>query len=424
MDTTIVIIGAGAAGLMAAMELSVAGKKVLVVEARNRIGGRAYTLQDTAFSQAVEAGAEFVHGDLPLTKKLLKKANIALNKAGGSFWRSEQGKLIQQEEFIEHYDDLMQELEKLKEDIPVSEFLQTHFKEEKYDSLCTTICNYVEGYYAADAGRASTISLREELSGSDEEQYRVQGGYARLMNYLYKNCVDNGSTFLFSSEVKAIHWRKNNVQVVIENGPTVMADKVIITVPLGVLQTGTGYPGSIEFKPNIPEQKAALQQLGFGPVIKILIEFDTPFWQQNKQMQSMSFVFSDEAVPTWWTQYPVSSNLLTGWCAGPAAERLKELTEDVLKEKAIQSLATIFHKPEAEIKSGMKACAVYNWATDPYTRGGYTYVTVATEKVLQVLSEPIENTLYFAGEAFYKGPNTGTVEAALQSGKTVAEKIV
>ncbi len=76
METEILIIGAGAAGLMAARELALAGRRVRVLEARERAGGRAYTVHDPSFRLPVELGAEFVHGDLPLTGMLLKKAGI------------------------------------------------------------------------------------------------------------------------------------------------------------------------------------------------------------------------------------------------------------------------------------------------------------------------------------------------------------
>ena len=80
---TILIVGAGAAGLMAARLLSAAGRKVLVVEAGNEAGGRVRTLKEADFPLPVEAGAEFVHGDLPLTLELLKIADIPFHPVGG-----------------------------------------------------------------------------------------------------------------------------------------------------------------------------------------------------------------------------------------------------------------------------------------------------------------------------------------------------
>jgi monoamine oxidase len=91
MKNTVLIIGAGAAGLMAARTLSNAGKTVTVLEARNRTGGRIHTLSDTLFFKHTELGAEFVHGNLPVTLKLFKEAKINYRSANAEMWRYENG---------------------------------------------------------------------------------------------------------------------------------------------------------------------------------------------------------------------------------------------------------------------------------------------------------------------------------------------
>lgn len=113
-----------------------------------------------------------------------------------------------------------------------------------------------------------------------------------------------------------------------------------------------------------------------------------------------------------------------GWCAGPHADKLKNETDAQLFQKAIQSLAHIFSLPSHQIQNNIIAWKVCNWAADPFTLGGYSYITTATKDALKVLLQPVEATIYFAGEAFYDDINVGTVEAALQSGKKTAEKIM
>src|SRR5690349_25081938 len=97
----VIIIGAGAAGLMAGYELSHAGKRVIVLEARDRAGGRMHTIQDPAFTHELEAGAEFIHGNLPATFALLKKAKIARQDATGKNWLHKNGQLREGEDPIE-----------------------------------------------------------------------------------------------------------------------------------------------------------------------------------------------------------------------------------------------------------------------------------------------------------------------------------
>src|ERR1700761_9540378 len=109
-STDVLIIGAGAAGLMAAYTLSKAGKKVTVLEARNRIGGRIHTLHNESFFRHAELGAEFVHGNLPVTMQLLKEAGIGYTSTGGEFWQYEKGEFSKDRHFIEGWDILMKKL--------------------------------------------------------------------------------------------------------------------------------------------------------------------------------------------------------------------------------------------------------------------------------------------------------------------------
>jgi monoamine oxidase len=168
----------------------------------------------------------------------------------------------------------------------------------------------------------------------------------------------------------------------------------------------------------------AAQQLGFGPVIKILLKFSDAFWQKEEALKSAGFIFSNEEIPTWWTQYPQPSGLLVGWCAGPSAKKLQHHTNERLLEKAMVSLTNIFNKTRKELEDKIRTANVFNWATDPFTKGGYTYETVATKEALKVLLQPEKDTVYFAGEALFAGKDVGTVEAALQSGAAAANKMV
>src|SRR4051794_20329931 len=122
----VIIVGAGACGLMAAWELVQTGKKVAVIEARDRIGGRAFTMNDEKFLMWVELGAEFIHGNLKLTQLLLKKAAINFYKVSGDMWQKENGHLQKQKDFIEDYADLEKKFKLLKTDISIAEFINNH----------------------------------------------------------------------------------------------------------------------------------------------------------------------------------------------------------------------------------------------------------------------------------------------------------
>src|SRR5438309_3684863 len=177
MQADVMIVGAGAAGLMAARELSNAGMHVIVLEGRDRIGGRVHTIANNGFSQPVETGAEFVHGNLELTLQLLREAGLQKLPCNGKAWRSDGGKLVQQDEFIEDIEVLMNALHKQKEEMSVGDFLEANFSEERYEGLKKSVRRYIEGYYAGELNRTSVLSLKEEWEQEEAPQYRVKGGY-------------------------------------------------------------------------------------------------------------------------------------------------------------------------------------------------------------------------------------------------------
>lgn len=117
-NTEVLIIGAGAAGLMAAYTLSKAGKKVTILEARNRIGGRIHTLDDASFFKHVELGAEFVHGNLPVTLQLLKDAGLEYYSGWGEMWHYHEGRFSNEPQQNEDWGLLMKKLNALEKDMP------------------------------------------------------------------------------------------------------------------------------------------------------------------------------------------------------------------------------------------------------------------------------------------------------------------
>jgi monoamine oxidase len=250
-----IIIGAGAAGLIAAWELSLAGRKVAVVESANRIGGRIHTIHDPAFELPVELGPEFIHGNLHPTTDLLKRAGIDVYDVKGTIWQHHDGRLQEQSDFIEDDNLLGKKFKQLHQDISVADFLDNYLQEEKLEELHYTLKNYVEGYYAADTQKASTYALRDELNGKDEQQFRVEGGYARLATYLHQQCILHDVIFYPGQRAEKVEWQKNHVTVT-AGDRVFTAKQVLITVSMGVLQTER-----ITFIPALSKQMAAARQL-------------------------------------------------------------------------------------------------------------------------------------------------------------------
>lgn len=418
-EKPVIIIGAGAAGLIAARELLRHKKKALILEARDRVGGRIYTINGQPYP--LEAGAEFIHGNLAMTLGLLKEYHINYYKTGGRFEQIENGKVKEQHDFIKGWDKLLKKMSHVKEDMRFADFLSAYFDGEKFATLRESARRYAEGFDVADISKVSTMELYEEWSEEDDDssQYRVENGYQSLINALYDDCKKMGCEVHLSHVVKKIEWQKNNVKVYTQAGTEFVAEKVLITVPLGVLRAPASEKSSITFIPEIAEPLRAMDQIGFGSVVKILFECRHPFWDQKAA--DAGFFFTDVIIPTWWTQYPRNNTLFTGWLGGPKADSWRKKTNEMILEVAIQSVSSVFGaSSRPEILKGH----VFNWGNDPFSLGAYSYPVLGTKSARKLLNQPINGTLFFAGEAFHEGGLGGTVEAALLSGHDAARQLV
>jgi monoamine oxidase len=133
---------------------------------------------------------------------------------------------------------------------------------------------------------------------------------------------------------------------------------------------------------------------------------------------------SNAPVPTWWTQHPSAYPVLTGWYAGPKADRVSALSEAELIEMGLASLAEIFELPIERIRRQLVTARAINWGTDPFARGAYSYATLKSRTAQAALKDAGDGTVFFTGEALYEGPDMGTVEAALASGEETARAIL
>jgi len=425
-----IIIGAGASGLSAARELSRRGKKVILLEARDRIGGRIHSMKGEGFDVRIEAGAEFVHGNLPLTLQLLQEYGIVYHHVEGEIWNYRRGKFSKGYDVIQHQDLLEEKLRDIKEDISIEEFITTHFSGEHYVEMVEAIRGYIEGYDAADTARASTLAFKDEWQQEQPwEQYHINGGYSMLMHALWQDCHEHGVKLFLSEVVKEIHWNASQVEVITDVKTIYTADQVLITIPLGVWQAPAGAEAAIAFFPPLPKKMEAAYALGVGHVVKFVLEFKEAFWK-NKSVQQATgvdlhkffFLFSDAQVPTWWTQEPNPVPVLTGWLSGPSALQYTG-DEQQMTNDALHSLSGIFNIKVEELKKELLASRVFHWTNDPYALGAYSYSTLEAGKFMQQFIKPVGQRLFFAGEALDRGYGTGTVEAALGSGLEAAKEM-
>ncbi|WP_343675245.1 NAD(P)/FAD-dependent oxidoreductase [Chitinophaga sp.] len=394
----IIIIGAGAAGLMAARELS-PQYNVTILEARPQPGGRT-TTHYPAPGIHIETGAEFIHGELPVTLSLLQEAGIPYHPVNGEMYLAENGELKQEEGWIEDWDNLLDHMSKAPETTTMQQLLDQYYPAGQYADLRDHVQGYVEGYDLADLNKVSVKYLYDEWTLEQGTNYRIENGYTALIDYLSKGCK-----LITNQTVQNIAWQPGHVKVTTQD-QTYTAHKVLVTVPINILQNE-----GIQFAPALPAYTKAARQIGWGTVIKFNLIFKQAFWKRD-----IGFVLSDEEVPVWWTQSE-DSLILTGWLGGPHAEG----PQTDLLNKALHSLSKIFNV--TNIEDLLAQSFIHNWSAEQAIHGGYSYGMPDSEKAKTVLTTPVADTIYFAGEAFYTGDSPGTVEAALQNGKDIAIKI-
>ncbi|MHC2898482.1 monoamine oxidase [Bradyrhizobium barranii subsp. barranii] len=324
----IVIVGAGAAGLMAARELARAGRTVTILEARERCGGRIDPLPASEFGYPADGGAEFVHGEAPVTRKLVREAGLSLQEIAGTQWSFDGTRLSHEDRHDPHEAELYAALGALKDDLTVADFLRRHFADPEYVQLRHSIERMVEGYDAADPERASTLALREEwMDGGHHTQARIVGGYGALIDFLASECRGLGVTFCFGCAVSAIEETGGALAVRCAAADVHGCDRAILTVPLPLLR-------EIALPEPARAKAAAADDIGFGSVIKILLRFARPWWRERSEdLADMTFLLSDQPIPVWWTRHP-DQPVLTGWFGGPRTAELAKLDRQGLIDAA------------------------------------------------------------------------------------------
>jgi polyamine oxidase len=403
----VVVIGAGMAGLTAARRLADGGMDVTVLEARDRIGGRTWT--NTSLGMPIDLGGAWIHGTE--NNPLVEIADqVGARRVETDFDKPvlfRDGSEVSPPDVqaaLDRWQDIAGELVTLGGDAGNDESVADGLAQvaDLNDPLIAWCASSeIQGEYAADPDELSLkwFGTEGEFEGPD---VILPGGYVELVQH-----QADGLTIRLGTEVTRVTHGDAGVRLETSKG-AVDADRVIVTVPLGVLKAGT-----IAFDPPLPEKKQqAIDRLGFGLLDKVVLKFDQPFWPENDVIglvgggEPVSMLINGETF--------ADAPLLVGLRGGRDAREREALSD----EEAVAQVVTALNAPNPT------GALVTRWAADPYARGSYSFVAVGSSPDdMKALAEPVNDRLAFAGEAtvpeFF-----GTVHGAYQSGVREAERIL
>jgi monoamine oxidase len=441
-DYDTLIIGAGVAGLAAGRMLAAAGRRVAILEARERLGGRIFTRHLNAAGRTsilpVELGAEFIHGLPEETWALVREAGLATFELKGSRFTMMNGRLEKEDERLDAAFEVLRKLMTWAPDRPgpadmtFAEYLRVAKVDTPQEGAAAA---YVEGFNAADRDVIGIAALAKQQSAEDAIQgdrvFRVRAGYDAIPHVLAAGIAKAGCPIFLKRNVERITWRPGAMTA---SGTdernrkfTLQGHRAIVTLPLGVLQAGV-----VDFEPRPGEVVSQARRLRMGAALRVTLVFRSRFWREGalKELQQLSFLFTPNRVPTtWWTAMPNRAPMLTGWIGGPAATEFQakiraSADPDILPLECLRVLSSAFGISDTAIRRLLISWHSHDWDADEFARGAYSYVPAGALDAPDKLTEPVAGTLYFAGEHTDTVGDWGTVHGALRSGLRAARQVL
>ena len=436
MGYDVIVIGAGVAGLTAALGLAKAGLSVVILEARERIGGRILTLRSSLSGFPIELGAEFIHGLAPQLRNPLIESRAEISEVEGDAWCRD-ARLLPCD-FGNDVDRVFEQMRDSEPDRSFAEFLRSCCQDATIDERAKRrALNYVVGFNAADPEQVGVHwlvkGMREEQEIMGDRAFRLKNGYADLLQALQAELTALQIRVMMRIAATEIKWREGSVIVNTSSNATYVAQKAVVTVPLSVLKTSAGQEGAIGFDPPLPGDKlSAIEKLDMGKVVRVVLRFRRRFWDDirptggwGRTLSNMSFLLTDdEWFPTWWTTMPHREPQITGWAPFQCAERLSDRGSSFVRRRALESLSRILEVSQSELEILLEGSFFHDWQSDPFSRGAYSYGKVGADGAQQVLAKNLAETLYFAGEATASPGSNGTVHGAIASGERVCIEIL
>ncbi|RRR69548.1 MAG: FAD-dependent oxidoreductase [Candidatus Viridilinea halotolerans] len=417
-----IVIGAGLAGLAAARELRHNGEDVVVLEARDRIGGRLWTSSAWP-DMPLDLGATWIHGvrSNPMTDlaDALQARRLVTSYDKSATYHTNGQLLTDAEEA--HSEALgnqvrmaLHNAQQRDADVTVRQAVAALTQQVQPSLAATRLLNFVlsseiEHEYAGSAHHLSAhwYDSADEFEGDNA---LFVHGFQIITDYLATDLLIE-----LSQVVKAIVWGEHEVRVLTER-MTFTADRVVVTLPLGVLQSS-----SVQFTPELPSAKRhALAALGMGVLNKCYLRFSRAFWPHD--IDWLGHVSAQHGVWNEWVSFQrvAQMPILLGFNAADHGREIEAWSDQQIVASAMETLGIMFGSNIPQ----PNAYQITRWATDPFARGAYSYNALGSAPAMRdTLAMPVEGKLFFAGEASHSA-HFGTTHGAYLSGLRVAEQIL
>ncbi len=433
-EPAVLIVGAGFAGLACTHTLTQAGIPCVVLEAKDRVGGRVRTEYDLLDGRPVEGGAMMVHGSDASVLRWVQEFGLTTKKVpdfrGARFalkgkLRSSIGIALSGLEPLRSSIQTLWRLPRAVARYDGPDITLDRFLKERH--ALPTATRFVSAMYgsinAAEADEVSVRGLAEDANaaslGLPWANYQVLEGYEELAK---RRAQTLGDAIRLRHRVNRIEWSSEGVRVhAVGPGGAAMheAAAVVLTVSLGVLQAGT-----ILFTPDLPEAKRnAIQAIGYGHANKVLLVLDGGV--RRSVLGKATSVATAEGS---WYFFPYYGRkdmpiVLEGFLAGRRAKALAGRPEKEAIDAVLGELQG--YLPRVDLRAHLKAARFVDWTSDPDIRGGYTFPKVGggTDQ-RRILAGPVQDVLFFAGEATRFAGEYATVHGALDSGERAAREVL
>lgn len=405
MTVDAMVIGGGVSGLTCARALSRAGFETVVLEARDRVGGRVRTLRAPG-EEPLEVGAQVVHGHDSVTRRLLDAEGLAVASAElpSRFVLGVDGQAVSVADLVAQgarppwlLEQCLRDAD--HDDRPVADVLGATARSAlELETACEWIVHRWSGHPAdlSAAGVWRTLASR----GDDQRQYVPVLGYDQL-----PVALSGGLDVRLGSPVTEVSWTRGAVEARIADG-RVTARAAVVTVPPTVVASG-----GIRFTPDLPQDKmSAADDIDLGDALVVVAHAEPAPW-------SGVALTVGRSAGLWRSRR--GSRRVTGWFRGAAACRMRARALDA---PFVSGLVEPFFPWVTP--TGIDQLGTIDWGADPFTLGGFSYPRVGKLEAPKVWATPVADTIFFAGEATSGVGNAGLVDGAVESGHRAAGEVV